>query len=136
MDQKILLDIITPSKVLVKEEEVETVILPGKLGEFGVLPGHMPLLSSLHPGELRYKDNSHIKRVAVTFGFAEVLEDRVSVLVEAAEKKEEIQIERARSAMERARNRLEDTKAEDIDFARAEAALKKAMARLKVAEKK
>jgi len=134
MAEKIFLEIVTPQRVVL-EEEADIVILPGSMGEFGVQLGHIPFLSSLYPGELRYKNGSYTRYLAVSSGFAEVFRDRVSVLVNAAEKKEEIEIERARAAIERAKKRLENKQVEDIDFDRAEAALKRALARLKVAER-
>lgn len=129
------LEVVTPERVLVSRD-VDTVVAPGTEGEFGILPGHIPFLSGIHPGELRYEAEGKKDFIAVVDGFAEVSEDRVSVLVDAAEKAVEIDIERARNAMERARERLaRERGVEDVDFARAEAALKRAMIRLKVAEK-
>jgi F-type H+-transporting ATPase subunit epsilon len=85
---------------------------------------------------LRYEAEGKKEYMAVVDGFAEVSEDRVSILVDAAEKAMEIDIERAKNAMERARERLaRERGVEDVDFTRAEAALKRAMIRLKVAEK-
>ena len=131
---KLFLEVITPEKVVVSEE-VDMVVAPGSEGEFGVLPGHVEFLSGILPGGLRYKSDSEETRLAVTTGFAEVSNDRVSILVDAAEKAGDIDIERARKAMERAKERLAREKgAEDIDFLRAETALKRAVIRLKVAE--
>ena len=96
----------------------------------------MPFLSSLLPGELRYTVDGKTEHMAVTTGFAEVSENRVSILVDAAEKAIEIDLERARRAMERAKERLaRERGAEDVDFLRAEVALKRAIARIKVREK-
>jgi F-type H+-transporting ATPase subunit epsilon len=134
MAEKVSFEIITPQRV-VFEDEADCVILPGNMGEFGVQPGHMPLVSLLHPGELRYNSGLKTNRLAVSSGFVEVFGDRVSVLVDSAEKKEDIEVDRARASMERAKERLKNKQAEDIDFARAEMALKRAVARLKVAER-
>ena len=132
---KLFLEIVTPEKVLVSQE-VDTVVAPGTEGEFGVLPGHIHFLSGIIPGELRYDSGSAKEYMSVTTGFAEVSKDKVSILVDAAEKAGDIDIERARTAMERARARLTKEKAtEDIDFTRAEAALKRAISRIKVVEK-
>jgi len=130
------LEIVTPEKVVVSRE-VNSVVAPGSLGEFGVLEGHVPFLTGIEPGELRYTAGSESAHLAVTSGFAEVLENKVSILVDAAEGLEDIDVERARKAMERARERLSKDRAgnKDIDFIRAEAALKRAITRLKVAEK-
>ena len=132
---KIFLEIVTPEKVLVSQE-VDAVVAPGTEGEFGVLPGHIHFLSGIVPGELRYDTGTEKESMAVTTGFAEVSNDKVSVLVDAAEKRPEIDVERARQAMERASERLEKGREnKDIDFVRAEAALKRAVMRIKVAEK-
>ena len=117
-------------------QEVDMVVAPGVLGEFGVLEGHVPFLSGIVPGELHYTSGTQTESFVVSGGFAEVSNDRVSVLVDSAEKAHEIDVERARSAMERAKARLEKGRdVEDIDFTRAEAALKRAIIRIKVAEK-
>ncbi len=127
---KIFLEVITPDKVLISRE-VDMVVAPGIEGEFGILEDHVAFLSGIVPGELRYMIDGKVEYCAVMEGFAEVSNNRVSVLVDAAEKAEEIDIERAKKALERAQKRLEQK--EGIDIARAEAALRRAMARLKVA---
>lgn len=132
----LFLEIVTPERVLVSQE-VDMVVAPGSDGQFGVLPGHVLFLSDIVPGELRYTSGSERESMAVTTGFAEVSNDKVSVLVEAAEKAGDIDVDRARRAVERARERLEKERAtEDIDFLRAENALKRAIIRLKVAERR
>jgi len=129
------LEIVTPEKIVVSRE-VDMVVSPGSLGEFGVLEGHIPFLSGIVPGELRYNAEGKTQYLAVATGFAEVSENRVSVLVDSAEPAQDIDLERARQAMERAKERLaRDRKKETIDFVRAEAALRRAVSRLKVAEK-
>ncbi|MBN2123046.1 MAG: F0F1 ATP synthase subunit epsilon [Deltaproteobacteria bacterium] len=132
---KLYLEVVTPNKVLVSRE-VDSVVAPGTEGQFGVLPGHVPFLSGIIPGEIRYSVGTDQFLLAVTRGFAEISNDNVSVLVDAAEKAGDIDVERARLAMERARERLsKDRSSEDIDFVRAEAALQRATVRIKVAEK-
>jgi len=129
------LEVVTPEKVMVSQE-VEIVVAPGSLGEFGVLEGHVPFLTGIMPGEVKYTSAGQTEHLAVTSGFAEVSDNKVSVLVDAAEKARDIDMERARKAMERAQQRLaKDRGTEDLDFARAETALKKAIMRIKVAEK-
>jgi F-type H+-transporting ATPase subunit epsilon len=131
----LFLEVVTPDKVMVSQE-VDSVVAPGSEGEFGVLPGHIHFLSSIVPGELRYKTGAQTTSMAVMAGFAEVSNDKVSVLVDASERAEDIDLERAQQAMERARQRMvKEREDEDIDFARAEIALKRAIARVKVAEK-
>lgn len=128
------LEVITPEKVVVSQE-VDTVVAPGIEGEFGVLPGHINFLSGIIPGELRFHLGDKKEYLAVTTGFAEVLADKVSILVESAEKAHDIDTERAQVAMKRAKERLKDRTSEDIDFFRAEAALERALSRIKVAKK-
>jgi F-type H+-transporting ATPase subunit epsilon len=133
--EKVHLEVVTPAKVLLSRE-VDMVVLPGTEGEFGVLPGHVPYLSGIVPGELRYTAGPERGYVALGPGFAEVFNDRVSVLVDAAEKAGEIDMERARNALSRAKERLGlDRSSKEIDFLRAEGAMRRAIARVKVAEK-
>ena len=132
---KLYLEVITPEKVLVSRE-VDMVVAPGSEGEFGILPNHVLFLSDIVPGELRYTTGAERGFLAVTNGFAEVSNNRVSILVDTAENATEIDVERARQAIERARERLATKRgSKDIDYVRAEAALKRALMRLKVAEK-
>ena len=132
---KLFLEVVTPDQVVVSEE-ADMVVAPGTEGEFGVLPGHALFLSGIVPGELRYTSGTKKESLAVTTGFAEVSNDKVSVLVDAAERASDIDIERARRAIERARQRLaKERGAEDVDFRRAEGALQRALIRLKIAEK-
>lgn len=132
---RLFLEIVTPEKIVVSQE-VDSVVAPGTDGEFGVLPGHIHFLTGIVPGELRYNTGTGKESMAVTTGFAEVSNDKVSILVDAAEKISEIDAERARQAMERARERLEkDRRTENIDNLRAEAALRRAVMRIRVVEK-
>jgi len=132
---RLFLEIVTPEKIVVSQE-VNAVVAPGTDGEFGVLPGHIHFLTGIVPGELRYNTDAGKESMAVTTGFAEVSNDKVSILVDAAEKASEIDVERARQAMERARERLvKDRKTEDVDFLRAEAALRRAVMRVRIVEK-
>jgi F-type H+-transporting ATPase subunit epsilon len=131
---ELYLEVITPEKVVVSQE-ADIVVAPGTLGEFGVLPEHVAFLSGIVPGELRYSLDGKTEFLAVSAGFSEVFNNRVSVLVDAAEMGHEIDVERARRAMERAKERLaKDRGTEDVDFLRAEAALKRAIVRIKVSE--
>jgi len=130
------LEIVTPEKIVVSEK-VDSVVAPGTLGPFGVFPGHTQLLTGVVPGEVRWAIGDREVSVAVTSGFAEVADDKVSILVDAAEHMEEIDIHRAEQALDRARKRLfGGEKKEPVDVARAEAALSRALARLNVARKK
>ena len=130
MADTIRLEIVTPQSIVV-DEDVQHAIAPGTLGQFGVLPGHTTFLSTLDPGSVNYKDDSGADRaVFVSGGFAEVLPNKVTVLAESAERRRDIDIDRAKSALARARERMAD-KGGNIDQARAEAAMARALARLK-----
>ena len=135
MAENIKLEVVTPEKSVVSEE-AQIVMAPGSLGEFGVLVGHTPFLTTLKIGTIRYKDAGGTEKyVFVNSGFAEALPDKVTVLAESAERRKDIDIERAKAAMERAEKRLaEDRSKEDIDFYRARVALTRAVERVKLAE--
>ena len=128
------LEIVTPEKSVVSEE-AQIVMAPGTLGEFGVLVGHTPFLTTLKVGAIRYTDAKGKERaIFVSGGFAEALPDRVTVLAESAERRRDIDIERARAAFERAEARLGDLKAANVDHTRARASLARAINRIKMAE--
>lgn len=135
MAENIRLEVVTPEKSVVSEE-AQIVMAPGTLGEFGVLSGHTPFLTTLKTGALKYKDESGRERfVFVSSGFAEALPGRVTVLAESAERRKDIDIQRAKAAVERAEKRLrEQAKEADIDFIRAKAALLRAISRIQLAE--
>ena len=133
MAGNIKLEIVTPDKAVVNEE-VQIVMAPGSLGEFGVLIGHTPFLTTLKTGIIRYTDAQGSERyVFVNGGFAEALPDKVTVLAESAEKRNELDLERAKAALERAEKRLaEDRSRENIDFNRAKASLERATVRIRL----
>jgi F-type H+-transporting ATPase subunit epsilon len=133
MAETIQLEIVTPERLVVNEA-VEYIEIPGKTGHLGVLPGHAPLISELAAGELTYRMGNQTKRVAVAWGFAEVLQTKVTVLAETAEKAEEIDTARAEAAKKKAEAELQ--KAGPEGNAEANAALERATARLDVAGKK
>jgi F-type H+-transporting ATPase subunit epsilon len=128
------LEIVTPEKKVV-EATAEEVQIPGKNGYLGILPGHAPLITELSVGEITFRENSTEQKLAVAWGFAEILPNKVTILAETAERPSEINIERARQAKERAEQRLTsgDT-AVDVD--RALDALHRAQVRLDVASGK
>jgi F-type H+-transporting ATPase subunit epsilon len=130
------LEIVTPQRLIVSDEVTE-LMAPGSEGYFGVLPGHIPFITTLEIGELTYWKGKDERHLAVTWGYAEVRGDKVIVLAETGERAEEIDMERARRARERAEGRLRQWAAGDggIDFARAQAALYRALTRLEVASK-
>jgi F-type H+-transporting ATPase subunit epsilon len=128
------LEIVTPEKMIVRDE-AEEMQIPGKSGYLGILPGHAPLITELSSGELSYRNGGQTHRYAVVWGFAEVLPDRVTVLAEAAERPEDIDVNRAQSAKKQAEEHLKTGKSEE-DFTRAEEELKAAETRLEVAGRK
>lgn len=128
---RLLLEIVTPQG-LVFSEEVDEVTASGSEGEFGVLPGHVPFVTTLKIGMLTCKKGTESKFFFVNWGYAEVGAEKVMVLADSAERSEEIDIERARAAMKRAEERLK--KAEEIDFARAESSLERAVTRVQIVE--
>ncbi|MFH2091368.1 MAG: F0F1 ATP synthase subunit epsilon [Pseudomonadota bacterium] len=129
MAEKLFLEVVTPQKAIVSEE-VQSVVAPGTNGEFGVLKGHTTFLTSLKMGTLRYIDASGKERyLFVNGGFAEVLPDKVTILAETAERRKDIDLDRAMEAKKRAEKRLAE-KAKDIDMVRAEAALRRAIIRI------
>jgi F-type H+-transporting ATPase subunit epsilon len=127
------LEVVTPDRALVSQQ-VDEVQLPGSEGYFGVLPGHTPLLATLQVGELWYRVGQEKHYLAVAFGFAEVLPDRVTVLAQIAERPADIDVPRAEKAKKRAEERLARPQA-DIDFERARVALMKSLIRLQVASR-
>jgi F-type H+-transporting ATPase subunit epsilon len=134
MAGSINLEVVTPDKSVVSDE-AQMVVAPGEYGEFGVLPGHTTFLTTLQVGMIRYKDQGGNERIVfVNGGFAEVMLNTVTVLAESAERRRDIDLERARAALKRAEERLaEASRKEDIDFRRAQVALQRAIARLKIA---
>ncbi len=134
MAEKMKLEIVTPyNKVL--DELVDEVTATGKLGEFGVLPGHAPFLTSLNIGELYYKKDGVAVCMALNWGYFEIQEDRIIVLVETAERSDEIDLERAKAALGRAEAKLKELSPEDKNFKIYEAALERALVRMQVAGK-
>jgi len=129
----IRLDIVTAERQ-VFSEEVDVVVAPGIEGELAILPHHAPLMTALQPGELRVRRGGEEFSMAVSGGFLEVRPDRVTILADAAERAEEIDIARAEEAKRRAEEEL--GRSAEVDGARAEAALRRSMVRLKVGEKR
>lgn len=127
------LEIVTPESSVVSEQ-VDEVQIPGAEGSFGVLPGHTPLLATLQVGELWYRTGQDTTFVAVSFGFAEVLPDRVTILAQIAESGEQIDVTRAENAVQRAKDLLARPSA-DINIEHARLAMLKSLMRLRVASK-
>jgi F-type H+-transporting ATPase subunit epsilon len=130
---RLTLELATPTRLVVSAE-VDEVVIPGSQGYFGVLPGHAPLLATLGIGELTYRVGRDEYHVAVSCGFAEVLNDKVIILADAAEAPADIDRARAERARDRAEARLGGRATqEEIDYTRAAAALARALIRLQVA---
>jgi F-type H+-transporting ATPase subunit epsilon len=131
----IKVSVVTPDGP-VYESDVEMVSTKAQSGELGILPGHIPMVAPLAIGVVRMKKNGKEQDlIAVSGGFLEVRPDKVTILAQAAEKAEDIDVERALRAKERAEQRMREQKAEDIDFRRAELALQRAINRLTVTGK-
>ncbi len=128
------LEIATPDRLVV-HDSVIAVSIPGKGGDLGILPGHAPLLTELRIGELAYTQGDVVQYVAVSWGFAEVLPDRVILLAQTAERAREIDVARAERAKQRAEDRLKRLSDTEIDWERARAALERALARLQAANR-
>ncbi|MGA9756567.1 MAG: F0F1 ATP synthase subunit epsilon [Desulfobaccales bacterium] len=133
-EKALLLEVVTPDR-LVLSTEADVVVCPGVEGQFGVLVGHIPFLSALDIGEMYYRKGGQTEYLAVSGGFAEVTGTKVTIVAEAAEKGREIDVERAKRALERAEKRLAAAKTAEIDWTRAEAALRRSMVRAKVASR-
>ena len=135
MAENIRLEVVTPEKQVVNEA-AQIVMAPGTMGEFGVLSGHTPFMTSLKTGAIHYRDeNGKDRFVFVSGGFAEALPDKVTVLAESSERMEDIDVDRAKAALERAEKRLsEDRAKEQINIARAKAALERALVRIRIAD--
>lgn len=131
--KQILLEIITPKKT-VFNEKVDVLEAPAVDGLIGILPRHAPLITALKTGVIRVKQETNERYISVSEGIMDVKPDQVNIVARTAELPEEIDVERAKKAKERAEERLEETSSK-IDHARAEGALERAMARIKAAEK-
>ena len=136
MAEKIKLEVVTPKGAIVSDT-VDIVTAPGFAGEFGVLANHAPFLSTIKVGTLRYKKDGNEVELMISGGFCEVSNNKITFLVESAERGTEIDVDRALRAKERAEKRLLQAREqqEKIDRTRAEAALQRALARLKVAQR-
>ncbi len=127
------LEVITAERQVLSDD-VNTVVAPGVDGELGILPHHAPLITMLKPGELLIRKDGQETYLFVSGGFLEVRPDKIIILADACERCEEIDIERAEAAKQRAEERLK-THPPDVDMARAQAALLRSLVRIKVAER-
>jgi F-type H+-transporting ATPase subunit epsilon len=131
-DKHLTLELVTPEKVA-WSAPADFVVLPAADGEMGVLPGHMPFLVQLAEGEVRVTENEQVKRFAVSGGFAEIKDNVVSLFAETAEQSDQINAERARQALERAKAEATKPGLDPLVLAEIEAAMRRAQVRLNVA---
>ncbi|MEO0225380.1 MAG: F0F1 ATP synthase subunit epsilon [candidate division WOR-3 bacterium] len=132
---KFKLEIVTPER-LIYSEEVDSVTIPTLQGEITVLAHHMPVVSIISPGEIKIKKESEIVYMAITGGFVQITSQKVTILADAAERAEEIDIERAEKARERARKLLAEKQLDKTSHAEALAALQRALIRIKIGRRK
>ncbi len=132
MAEKLKVDLMTPYKKVLSEE-VDSITATGTMGEFGLLPGHAPFLTSLKIGELSYTKDGETFYLALNWGYLEVENDEVSILVETAERADDIDMARAKAALGRAEEALKQLTREDKDFTSHQASLERAMMRMQVA---
>ncbi|MBB6447185.1 F0F1 ATP synthase subunit epsilon [Bacillus benzoevorans] len=128
-------NVVTPDGP-VFDSEVEMIIAKAKSGELGIMAGHIPLVAPLEIGAVRLKNGGNTELVAVSGGLLEVRPEKVTILAQAAEIAEKIDVERALAAKERAERRLNEMKQDTLDFKRAELALQRALNRISVSGKK
>jgi F-type H+-transporting ATPase subunit epsilon len=131
MAQKLQLEVVTPAGQVLSEK-VDEITAPGSLGQFGVLPGHTPMLTTLQVGEFSYRKGREVAYLAVNWGYVEVADDRVLVLVETAERQDHIDLARARAALGRAEARLKELTPMDKEYHNLQAALQRALVRIQV----
>ena len=129
-----LFEMVTAEKLLFSDQ-VESIVAPGEAGELGILPHHAPLLSTLKSGELRVTQDGQEQFISITGGFLEVLDNKVTVLADAAERADEIGLERAEAAVRRAEERIA-TREADLDLERAMGSLRRAQVRVTVARRR
>lgn len=134
LPEKIELQVVTPERHILSED-VDSLEMPGKDGYLGILPGHAPLLTEMGVGILAYHQGGETRLLTVMYGYAEVLPDRVIVLAEIAERAEEIDVARARAALQRAKTDLPKAGSTEADWDRSNAAIQRAEVRLQAASK-
>ncbi|MGE0541282.1 MAG: F0F1 ATP synthase subunit epsilon [Dehalococcoidia bacterium] len=129
------LDIVTAEREVLREEGLDIVVAPGSEGQLGILPQHAPLMTMLDPGELLTRRGNEETVIAISGGFLEVRDDVVTILADTAEQSEEIDIERAQAARQRAEQLLRERPA-DVDLVVIQASLRRSMLRIRVAERR
>lgn len=131
-EKSIKFEVVTPEKV-VFSADIDSVVVPAYLGYLGVLPNHAPLVTALDVGVIKFKQEGKVKKMAISGGFLEVIDNKAVVLADTAELGDTINVSRAEEAKERAQKRLHEH-SPDLDLARAELALKRAISRIKASQ--
>lgn len=133
---KLSVEIITGERVVYEETDVDMVVAPGAEGSLGLLPSHSPLFTLLALGEMRVVKGGEEQSLAVFGGFLEIVNDHVRILADAAERAEEIDVDRAEDARSRAASRRSEGTGATEDMMRAEAAMRRSMVRLKISRRR
>ncbi len=128
------LEVVTPERIML-QEETQSIIVPAAEGLLGLLPNHAPIITGLNPGLIKFRQGADLHVLAIGGGFMEVSNNKVSILADTAELPDEIDVDRANAAKERAQQRLKEPPA-GLDVHRAELAFHRAMARIRAAEYK
>lgn len=128
-DKTIKLEVVTPERI-VFNDEAESIVVPGSEGYLGIMANHAPIITSLKIGVVQIIKGNQETKLALSGGFLEVNNNKATILADTAERDEEIDVQRAKGAKERAEQRILEKQA-DTDIRRAEVALQRAMARLK-----
>ena len=131
MAEAMQLEIVTPDRLVVRDT-AEEVQIPGRSGYLGILPGHAPLITELGVGEISYRSSGTITRLAVAWGFAEVLPDKVTIMAEVSERAQDIDVARAQNAKQRAEEILQSNRP-GTNYEEVESALRRAETRIEVA---
>lgn len=132
-------EIVTAERIVRTEQGVDVLIAPGSEGQLAILPHHAALMTTLDAGELIFRRGTQEEPFVVTGGFMEVRHDRVTILADAAESTEEIDVERAEAARARAEQRIRQLREQnirDVDMARAQASLQRSLLRLRAVERR
>lgn len=133
---KLSVEIITGERVVYEEADVDMVVAPGAEGSLGLLPNHAPLFTLLSLGEMRVIKGGEEQSLAVFGGFLEIANDHIRILADAAERAEEIDVDRAEQARQRAESRKSEGTSRTEDMIRAEAAMRRSMVRLKISRRR
>ena len=130
------LEIVTAERLVLADDNIDMVVAPSVDGEVGILPNHAPLIAILQIGELRVKKGADEQSIVVAGGFMEVLDDKVTILADTAERSEEIDLAAAEQARTRAQDALANKDAGQADLEMAQAAMRLAALRLRIGQRR